>query len=228
MLKPLLILAALSLAACAQAPTAPPPESSAIRNLENVSERSLAVSTTAPEWVETEIDGVQVGMWLPPGWQADTARGLSVVEHMGSIQANEPARGITLYVFVPNLDQLLTSPTESENLAYAALQRVAASPQHTEGARLSSPVAFEWKGHPAAYYLYTTHDRMHGLVLAVTTSRQQAIVVANVAAPADERERLRTMLPEILKDLHIDRQRIDDALLAALPDPLTFPALDVE
>jgi hypothetical protein len=225
MLKRLFIIAAIGLAACTQAPAPVPTEESDIRNIENVSERVRASSDSVPEWVETEISGVEVGMWLPPGWQADTVRGLSVVEHMGSIRTNEPARGIVLHVFVPDLDQLLPSVGDSDNLAYAALEQVASSPEHTNGAYISTPVAFEWKGYPAAYYLYTTHDRMHGLVLALTTARQRAIVVTNVTASADDSERLPSVLPQILRDLHIDRQQLDDAFLAALPNPLMWPVI---
>ena len=183
----------------------------------------IAASDSVPEWVETEVNGVEIGMWLPPGWQVDTLRGLSVVEHMGSIRTDEPARGIVLYVFVPDLDQLLPNVSESDNLAYAALEQVAASPEHTNGAHVSRPVAFEWKGYPAAYYLYTTRDRMYGLVLALVAARQRAIVVTNVTAPAEDIDRLRSVLPQMLKDLHIDRQQLDDTFLASLPDPLIWP-----
>jgi len=183
------------------------------------------VQEAIPRWIETQISDLEIGAWLPPHWQTDTSNGLSMVEHMGSIHNGQPSHGITMYIFVPDIGQMLPELDESDNLAYEVLARVADSPEHVHGIEISPPTAFTWGTRDAAYYLYTygdpTHEQFHGVVLAVTHG--QKVVGISVMAPSTESARIRNAIPQILHGMSIDKQHLSDDFPDILPDPLVFP-----
>jgi hypothetical protein len=164
---------------------------------------------------------------MPPGWQVDTTNGLMMVEHMTPLQGGEMSHGITFRVFVPDVDALISSEVAHENLAHAVLDAVTKRSNLTQGAHVSEPVAFDVDNHSAAYYLFASPDDIYGLVLALAMDSERKIVVVNAAAPRSETERLRELLPVLLSDLRINRQRLTAALLEALPETWDFPAVPV-
>ncbi|MCC6615070.1 MAG: hypothetical protein IT320_16455 [Anaerolineae bacterium] len=209
---------------CGQISSTPSPIPSAAAN-SNDATATAAVQEDAPEWIETQVSDLEVGAWLPAHWQADTTNGLSMVEHMGSIHNGQPSHGITMYIFVPDISEMLPDVDESENLAYKVLERVAASPEHVHGIQINPPRTFIWGTRDAAYYLYTygdpAHEQFHGVVLAVTHDHE--VVVISVMAPSSEASRIRGAIPQILHGLSIDKQRLSEAFPEVLPDPLVFP-----
>jgi hypothetical protein len=213
---------ALFLAACTEVPANSVTPEAIIENVDNASIRP-APAADVPQWVETEMQGIDIGMWLPPGWQADTRGGLTLVEHMGSFSTGTPTAGIMVYMFVPNLAELGSSADSHSNLAYSSLLRVVQSPEHTHGATVSVPVSFRWGTHDAAYYLFSAKNDVRGMVVAVAIPNSQRIIVANITAPAAEIERLRDLLPQLLGDMRLNRVRLDSDALTSLPAPLVFP-----
>lgn len=222
MLKQVSVLLIVLLTACTEIPAAPPVTESNIQNVAIPSTRLAAVDS--PRWVETEMSGVKIGAWLPVGWQADTTGGLTMVEHMGSLHSGEVATGITVRIFVPEVEALVADAGDHENLAFAVLESVAISPELTDGAQVSEPVAFRWNDHHAAYYLFAAPDDVDGLVVALAMADEHKIVVANIAAPRAEMQRLQAVLPQLIGELQINRQRLNGEFISALPDPLVFPS----
>lgn len=209
------------LASCTQSTVDIPNTANPIQNVENPGTTLNAErSQDAPEWIETDINGVALGVWLPPGWQYDDTGGLTLIEHMSSIDTGVPTETITVYFFVPELDQLLNSDQVHDNLAYAALHEVTHSPEHTGAAEVTQPVQATWDELDAAYYTYTAPDGVRGWVLAFAVPDDDKIVVANVTAPQSEINRLHAILAPLFRDLRINRQRLGDSLPSELPDIL--------
>jgi hypothetical protein len=167
--------------------------------------------------------GIEIGAWLPVGWQVDTTGGLMMVEHMGTLAGSETEMGITVRIFVPESAVLTNMRSEHENLAYAVLEYVAMSPELMGGARTTVPTPFVWNEHHAAYYLFDAPDAVQGLVVALALVDSGKIVVVNITAPHSEAGRLRTVVPDLLGDLRVDRQRLNAEFLRHLPDPMIFP-----
>lgn len=215
------VMLAFFLSSCAQSTVDIQDNANSIQNVENTG-TTLNVNhpQDAPEWIETDINGVDLGVWLPPGWQYDDTGGLTLVEHMMSIDTDTPAQMITLYFFVPELDGILDRNQAHDNLAYAALHEVAESPDLIGAAEVTRPVKATWGEVDAAYYTYTAPDRVQGWVLAFTVPNDDQIVVANVTAPQREISRLRDMLPLLLNDLRVNRLRLGDSLPTNLSDLL--------
>ncbi|MCA9903056.1 MAG: hypothetical protein KC547_04290 [Anaerolineae bacterium] len=221
---PVIFVVVLLTASCGQiTPTASPVPSTTPDAAENP--QTPAHTDEPAKWVETQIGNFDIGAWVPANWEADTTNGLTMVEHMGSIRSGRPSSGITIYIFVPDISEIVQDTETSDNLAYAMLEHVSGSPEHMQGVEISPTEAFNWGAHEAAYYLYTygegKHEGLHGMVLAVTHGRE--IIVINVMAPRAESARIRSVIPHILQGLSINHEHLSDASPDALPDPLVFP-----
>ena len=221
---PVIIVVLLFTTSCGQVTSPASPIPSADETTDAITQ-SDALQEETPRWIETQISDLEVGAWLPPKWQADTTNGLTMVEHMGSIHSGQPSRGITMYIFVPDIRDLISELDASDNLAYKVLERVAGSPEHVHGIEIGPPIAFTWGARDAAYYLYTyggpDHEQFHGVVLAVTHGRE--VVAMSVMAPGTESARIRSAIPQILQGMSINKQHLSDAFPDILPDPLIFP-----
>jgi hypothetical protein len=222
MLKFLCVVVLLfPLASCTQSTVDIPNTANPIQNVENPGTTlNIERSQDAPEWIETNIKSVVLGVWLPPGWHYDDTGGLTLIERMSSIDTDVPAETITFYFFVPDLDRLLDQNQAHDNLAYAALNEASHNPEHIGAAEVTQPVQATWGDINAAYYTYTAPDGIRGWVLAFAVPSDDQIVVANVTAPQNEVSRLRDILPPLLSDLRINRERLGDHLPADLPDIL--------
>jgi hypothetical protein len=218
------MLLVLLLASCAQDTVENSNTPSTIRNVDNP---GTVLNTNrlsdAPEWIETEINGVDLGVWLPAGWQYDDTAGLTLVERMGSIEAPSATDGIMIYFFVPELASLIDENAEHDNLAYAALHEVSRSPDLTGAAELTRPVKLKWGEMDAAYYTYSAPDAVQGLVLAFAVPSNTQIVVANITAPDGELPRVVEVMPEILNDLRINSQRLGEGAMNDLMALLDAP-----
>lgn len=210
MLKRFLLAAMLLLMAACQ--SAAPTETST-ETIPNSSE---------PQWLETQMNGVSLGMWKPRGWETDVSDGLVLAEHTistsGSIES-----GMLIYVFVPPVDDFHVAAGDS-NFAWAVLNQVVKMPSHTgNDVSFSQPASFEWDAHDAAYYLLTTGDGVRAVVLALALPGESKVVVCNISVPMAQADRIRAMIPRILDGLTINGMALDGTALDRLPDPLPFP-----
>ena len=122
-----------------------------IHNVETVSHRSDAavgcvpVGSTAenqryyptaskfrdqrPRWLETQMNGVSLGMWQPAGWETDSSHGLVLAEPT-STNNGMVAGGLLINCFVPPVDEFHIS-TSDTNYAWTVLDQVVKMPSHT-------------------------------------------------------------------------------------------------
>ncbi|MBL8148230.1 MAG: hypothetical protein JNL34_17775 [Anaerolineae bacterium] len=183
--------------------------------------------TAPPEttWLEGEAAGVEFGMWKPPGWDADTRGGLVLAEQTTetSAAAGSAIRGAVVNFFCPNLD-IFARHAEAPNRAMDIMSQAIALPHVRSVAMgISEPVAFDWHGHDAAYYLLSGNGGIRTLVIGVYLPKRDALLAANISMPAHEVERVRAMLPQLFAGFVIDGVELGGEALDSLPQPLVFP-----
>lgn len=178
-------------------------------------------------FVATEMNGVRIGLPVPPGWAADIVDGLIVAEHLGRIDGGMPEPGLLIYAFVPPLDQFNVPAYDSDNVAYHVLNQVVRMPTEI-GANVvaSAPTSFSWGTHDAAYYLLNSADQTKTLVLAVEIATNGQLLVINLSAPGNQVERIRALLPLLMDGVQIDDDVLSGRELDQLPTPLRFPTRD--
>lgn len=221
MLKQFLIAAVLWLAGCQSAaptetlilPTTTPDLST---------ETPLPVTATSARWVETEVNGVSLGIWSPEGWDSDLSDGLVIAEHIVSPNSTDGG-GMLIYCFVPSVDGFHLDVSD-KNYAWTFLKQVVKMPSHTgHDVAMSDPEGFTWEMFPASYYLLSTGDGFRALVLAVALPGRVKIVVCNVSVPAAQGARIRASLPQLLDGFTVNGTALHGAALDTLPDPLEYP-----
>ena len=105
MLKRFLIAAVCLLAACqSAAPT----------------ETRIETPETSTRWLETQMNGVSLGIWTPDGWETDLSEGLVLAEHAVSARGKVEG-GMLIYCFVPPMDEFEVSADDA-NYAWAVLK----------------------------------------------------------------------------------------------------------
>jgi hypothetical protein len=221
MLKRFLIAAMLWLAGCQ---SAAPTETLILPTLTPVppTETPLPATPTSSHWVETEVNGVSLGIWSPEGWDSDLSDGLVLAEHLVAPHT-EGAGGMLIYCFVPPVDEFNLQPND-ENYAWTILKQVVKMPSHTgRDVAMSDPEGFTWEVFPAGYYLLSTGDGVRALVLAVALPGRMKVVVCNVSVPAAQSARIRAALPQLLNGFTVDGTALHGKALESLPDPLPFP-----
>ena len=219
MLKRFLIAAALLFAACQ--PTVPTETST------ETPATPQSDSGQDSQWLQTEINGVSLGMWTPGGWETDLSDGLALAEH--TVSTNSMIEGgMLINVFVPPIDEFDIGE-DDDNVAWAVLQQVVKMPSHIgSDAAISDPAGFDWDQYGAAYYLMSSGDGIKALVLALAFSKTPPkVIVCNVSVPSSQANRIRAMLPTLLDGLTINGRIFDGESLGVLPDPLPFPAYSV-
>lgn len=187
--------------------------------------------TDETDALEYTMEGVNLRLNAPTGWQADVMDGLLLIEHTTSMDDGSPNAGMLVYIFVPPLSEFAVL-TGSGNFAYAVLNHVVRMPQRVgHDVSVTDPVSFRWGNHDAAYYLLSGLD-VRTMVLAVAVPNNNglrpSLVVCNISVPNDREGMLRTVLPYILDGLTIDETTLEGDALQALPDPLPFPVLQRE
>lgn len=185
-----------------------------------------ALNTTADRRIiETDMNGIRIGLGVPPGWAGDTVDGLVIAEHFGSMDGGIPTPGMLVYVFVPPLDRFEVPEPTATNVAQHVLTQVVQMPTEIGvDVTASSPSPFRWAQHDAAYYLLNSSDGAKTLVLALEVVENGQLVVVNLSAPAAQVNRIRAMLPFIMDGLTVNGERLLGSDLDVLPDPLVFPA----
>ncbi|MCC6802967.1 MAG: hypothetical protein IT319_08785 [Anaerolineae bacterium] len=185
--------------------------------------QEFPTAAQAPDWVETEMNGVQLGMWKPAGWEIDQSQGLVLAERNPSPQGLV-AGGMLIYCFVPLVDEWGITSEDNANFALAVLTKVVQMPSHTgNDVTVSDPVGFMWGEHQAAYYLLATGTGMRAVVLAIALPDNSRVVACNVSITMSQAQRIRIMLPQLLDGLMVDNDVMDGSALDTLPDPLPFP-----
>ncbi|MBC7810471.1 MAG: hypothetical protein H7175_04960 [Burkholderiales bacterium] len=180
-------------------------------------------------WVQVNVEGVDVGIRSPEGWEvATTQYGVLLVEHTPSIEQGGAFDGILLHIFVPNMEDVTipTATMDDSNRAWAMLNQVVQSPHYVGHAAVSQPTGFEWDDYDAAYYTLNTGDGYMTLLLAVAVPRTNQIVACWMSVAQAEARRMRRMLPSLLNGLTVNGVTMNGAALEDLPNPLVFPVFD--
>lgn len=208
-------------------------ESESVSGAEPESGSSVEPETviSAVDALEYTMEGVNLRLDAPAGWQADVMDGLLLVEHTASMDDGSPNAGMLVYIFVPPVSEFAVL-TGSGNFAYAVLNHVVRMPQRVgRDVSVSDPVGFRWGNYDAAYYLLSGLD-VRTMVLAVAVPNNNglrpSLVVCNISVPNDHEGMLRTVLPFVLDGLTIDGTTLEGDALQSLPDPLPFPVLQRE
>jgi hypothetical protein len=218
MLKRILVAAAMALAGCQTLALPHAPDENAVH----------PASTPDSTWIETETNGVRIGMWMPDDWISDTRGGLMLAEPTLSTDREGLEVAVVVNLFVPPLDyfDIDTAEGRDENLALVILNQVVNMPSAIgDNVVTTTPAPFAWNGHDAAYYLLTVHDGTKTIVIAVEISADK-LVMCNVSMPDDEARRVRELLPELLEGFTVNEEEMSGEALNALPDPLVFPIYD--
>lgn len=227
MLKRLCTAAAILIfvAACEMMSPPPTPTNSDLQNTGVASPLVTPTPNAAPQWVETEMNGVTLGSWQPSGWTIDTSDGLLLAEHAMSIGTGEPLGGAMIYIFVPEVDHLEIAPDTEQNFAMSVLEQVVANPAHTGAdVAVSDPTPFVWNNHQAAYYLINSGQAFKSIVIGVALpDDHERLVVINMTLPAAQAAQMRRMLPRVLHQVAINGVELHGTALESLPNPLTFP-----
>jgi hypothetical protein len=235
MLKWLVIAVIAVLAACQTAPPAPddtqaPPQTliSADTTPDLEAQPQSSETPSARRWLDVNLEGVTLGLWMPAGWIAEHVNGLIMTEHPLHIETRTPDQAMMVYIFVPSMRDFEMPNDTSRNLAQAVLTQVIHMPDHIgHNTVVSQPVAFEWSDHEAAYYLLSSPEGMRTMVLAVAVPDTGKLVVCNVSVPESDVDRVAHELPAIFDGLTIDGRVMDVADLESLLNSLRFPSYEV-
>lgn len=234
MLKWLVIAVIAVLAACQTAPpalnsTEAPPQTliSADTNPDPSAGPQSSETPSPRRWLDVNLEGVALGLWMPAGWNAEHVNGLVMTEHSLHIETRTPDQAMMVYIFVPSMRDF-EMPDETHNFAQAVLAQVIRMPDHIgHDTVVSQPVAFEWSDHEAAYYLLSGPEGMRTMVLAVAVPDSDKLVVCNVSMPESQVEHAARELPSIFDGLTIDGREMDARDLEGLLSSLRFPSYEV-
>lgn len=221
----IVIVLMILFAACQPASEPPSASPDTLFNVEQ--EIRTFNQTNDRRWIETEVDDVTIGMWLPSGWAVDTADGIIMAEHFTGVENGVPNPGMLVYIFVPPLDRFDLPAETDANAALHVLNQVVRMPNELgTNVAATTPVEFFWDDHQAAYYLLTGLDGIRSLVLAVELAGTNKLIVCNISIPGNQVARIREVLPRLLDELAINGANLTGAGLNALPNPLSFPRTD--
>ena len=183
-------------------------------------------SAIAEDHIELHVQGVDLYLPRPYDWEFyETEYGIVMAEEIGSVATDGRLGGLLTHIFIHPLEEFEDIPiTASANEAHQLLDAIIHNSDYVGHARTSTPIAFDWNGLDAAYYLMTNKEGNVTIVLGVVAPGTHKLVATSVSAPPDHSGRLRTSLPELLGGMVINDVVLDRAALDVLPDPLAFPA----
>lgn len=176
-------------------------------------------------WLEGETAGVEIGLWKPAGWNADTHGGLLLSEQVAdtNTQPYPTIRGVVVSFFCPNLE-IFEHQSDSPHVAMDIMDQAVALPHvRAVSVAISDPVPFDWNGHDAAYYLLTGHGEMRTLVIGIYLPERDKLLAMNISMPEQEAGRVRAMLSGIFSDFQVEGVVLGGEALNQLPQPLVFP-----
>ena len=215
MLKRILVVAVMALAGCQTLAFPHAPDENTVH----------PASTPDTTWIETETNGVRIGIWMPGDWILDTHGGLMIAEPTPSTDSEGVDLTVVVNLFVPRLDYFVVPPGDEENVALSVLDQVVDMPSAIgDNVVTTEPAAFDWDGHDAAYYLLTAHDGARTIVIAFEVADR--LVMCNVSMSDGETHRVREMLPLLLDGIKVNGEEMSGEALNILPDPLAFPVFE--
>ncbi len=182
-----------------------------------------------PNWLEVNIEGVDLGLWLPSGWVADVQDGLILAEHHTTLRSGDSMfTGMIVHIFVPPLDtfEIPAELGDDHNLALMVLSQAIHKPDMIGSATASEPQAFTWGAHDAAYYLFTSPDGMQTLVIGIVLP-QRRLLVLNLSTPMEytpESGGMRDAVAALLDGITVNGVVMHSADLTALPADFDFPS----
>jgi hypothetical protein len=183
-----------------------------------------ATALATPLWKQVDLDGVTLEIAIPEGWAAQKAEsGLLVAERPAPMGANSSS-GIELHIFVRRMTHFTDGNPMPENPALHALQQAVGDRALIGAALATEPASFDWDGHPAAYYLLHDGGASLGVVIGCALTAAERLVVLHLSAPEAHSGQVRARLADLLAGFRINGERMAAESLAALPDPLVFPA----
>jgi hypothetical protein len=189
---------------------------------------SQSLIITTPEspvanWIETDAQGVKLGINVPPGWHGrKTDAGILIAQ-----RPNKPnTSGMQAHMFVRSMTEFQLPVPSQTNEAWSVLKQVADNKRYTGGALVSEPYGFDWGGHDAAYYLLNDGDQHVMLVMAMMTQTLDQLITFNISSSWGDGDTIRDFLPDYLSACSINGQQVDSSAVEHLPDPLMFPVAD--
>lgn len=188
---------------------------------------STPASVSEMTWLQTETAGIELGLWKPAGWAADTTGGLALVEQVSPVSDHPSAmEGVVVNFFFPDLGNFSLDDA-SQNHAMDIMAQAAVLPEVRQSAiAISAPASFEWRDHDAAYYLLTGRGDTRTLVVGIFLPEKDKLLAINISMPAHEVDAVRDRLPGLFADFMIDGIELDGSDLDNLPRPLVFPNAD--
>ncbi len=183
----------------------------------NTEERGIALSS----------EGFNVHMSKPAQWESFTTEyGVVLGEAFGSVASGGQLEGVMAYIFAtPVTDFVLpTSDNGQKNIAYHIQKQIVTNTEYIGNARVGAPTPFEWDGYQASYYLL--HDpelNINTMVIGVYVPDSALLFTCSVSAPVEQAERIRQMLPTLMRDLRINGHTLSTTSIEQLPTPLVFP-----
>ncbi len=215
----------ITLSACQPSSTSATPFATEAATVEVTAEVTGEVAVS-PEWIEEHAGGIEIGMWKPVGWTVDSSTVVTVLEHDPTINGDRvsPESGIVINIFSPNLAHMdLDEVPEDTNQALWLLEYVVSTPGIISSSSVAStPQAFTWNGHDAAYYLLTGPHYKRGIVICVVVAPDRMVGI-NIAMPQFRADDTRRLIPQLFNDFTAAGVRLGSDDLAMLPDPLIFP-----
>ncbi len=181
-----------------------------------------------PYWLEVNIEGIELGLWLPAGWVADVQEGLILAEHYTTFQSGDPMfTGMIVHIFVPPLDtfEIPAELSDDHNMALMVLSQAIHKPDMIGSATASDPQGFTWGAHDAAYYLLTSPDGMQTLVMAIALPERRLLVLS-LSTPMEytpESGGMRDTIAALLEGITVNGVTLHSADLTVLPADFDFP-----
>jgi hypothetical protein len=226
MKKHFVVLLGLGMVACQANTSIPAPTPELAVHPDGVTDYS------ATETVTFTRHGLNLSINKPLNWETqETENGLMLTEHFYPVTEGEELDGtldgLLLYVFVPPLDDVEISRSPDENIALAVMNQVVKDSDYVQDAAVTRPVALNWAGYDAAYYLLDKGDGNLTMMLTVAIPGTDQIIACHISMPGDEAPQMRDVLPQIFEGFSINGVVMDNSVFHTLPDPLQFPKYGV-
>lgn len=224
----LLCICAAQIAACQPAALSPQPTENTIFNVGSAVPDASDSGEPRSNNINGTVGAVTVSIVNPDGWTTVVHDdSLALMQHDPSLATgvSSPDSGIIITLFMPNPEdmQVPPAPSDEHNHALWMLRHVVEMPSIIGlNAVASAPVAFDWNGHPAAYYLLTGQMDKRAIVLAVSLI-DGPLTGINISMPEAHLADAHSLLGEVFADFTVDGVMLGGDALNVLPNPLVFP-----
>jgi hypothetical protein len=221
-----LLACAALLAACQPSSLTPQPTENTLFNV--YAGRQSSVSMPADNRIQATLGTIPVSLARPEGWTVIRDDNLTLLQHDPSLVTgvSSPDSGVIITVFAPELDvmRVPAAPADTDNHALWVLRHVVEMPSVIgHSAVASAPVAFDWNGYPAAYYLLTGQGDKRAIVMGVALG-DDILTGINIALPDTHLDEAHSLIGQVFEDFTVGGVLLGSEALDVLPDPLVFPA----